>query len=197
MSHKRVMVLEVMGRHAGWIALFGGISGGADIILLPEIAFEWDYVADAVRQRDLEGYQSTMIVVAEGAKPKYGEQYFQKNNIGEHRLGGIGEIVTREVMERTGKESRCCVLGHLQRGGAPTTVDRLLGTRFGVKAVQLINEGKFGAMVSYQNYEILDAPISDAVNRLRLVAPDHQLVQTAREIGISFGDVGAEVQAAC
>jgi ATP-dependent phosphofructokinase / diphosphate-dependent phosphofructokinase len=196
MSHKRVMVLEVMGRHAGWIALFGGIAGGADIILLPEIPFEWDYVADAVRRRDVEGYQSTMIVAAEGAKPKDGKQYFQESNSGEHRLGGIGEIVTREVAKRTGKESRCCVLGHLQRGGAPTTVDRLLGIRFGIKAVQLIHEGKFGAMVSYQNYEILDAPIADAVNCLRLVAPDHQLVKTAREIGINFGDIEAEVQSA-
>jgi phosphofructokinase-like protein len=197
MSHKRVMVLEVMGRHAGWIALFGGVAGGADIILLPEIPFEWDYVADAVRRRDAEGYQSTMIVVAEGAKPKNGEQYFQRSNSGEHRLGGIGETVTREVSERTGKESRCCVLGHLQRGGAPTTVDRLLGMRFGVKAVQLISEGKFGAMVSYQNYEISDAPIADAVHCLRLVAPDHQLVKTAREVGISFGDIGAEIEAEC
>src|SRR6266481_8373711 len=197
LSHKRVMVLEVMGRHAGWIALLGGIAGGADIILIPEIPFEWNYVADAVRQRDAEGYQSTMIIVAEGAKPKDGEQHFQQNTIGEHRLGGIGEIVAGEVMERTGKESRCCVLGHLQRGGPPTAVDRLLATRFGVKAVQLIRERKFGAMVSYQNYEILDAPLADAVNRLRLVALDHQLVKTAREIGISFGDIGAEVQAAC
>jgi len=197
LSHKRVMVLEVMGRHAGWIALLGGIAGGADIILIPEIPFEWNYVADAVRQRDAEGYQSTMIIVAEGAKPKDGEQHFQQNTIGEHRLGGIGEIVAGEVMERTGKESRCCVLGHLQRGGPPTAVDRLLATRFGVKAVQLIRERKFGAMVSYQNYEILDAPLADAVNRLRLVASDHQLVKTAREIGISFGDIGAEVQAAC
>jgi ATP-dependent phosphofructokinase / diphosphate-dependent phosphofructokinase len=196
MSHKRVMVLEVMGRHAGWIALFGGIAGGADIILLPEIPFAWNHVAEAVRKRDAEGYQSTMIVVSEGAKPKDGEQYFRENGNGEHRLGGIGEIVTREVMERTGKESRCCVLGHLQRGGAPTTLDRLLGIRFGVKAVQLINEGKFGAMVSYQNYGILDAPIADAVKRLRLVEPDHQLVETAREIGISFGDIGMEAQAA-
>jgi len=196
-SHKRVMVLEVMGRHAGWIALFGGVAGGADIILLPEIPFEWDFVADAVRQRDAEGYQSTMIVVAEGAKAKDGEQHFLPNDNGEHRLQGIGEIVTHEVMERTGKESRCCVLGHLQRGGAPTTVDRLLALRFGVRAVQLIHEGKFGAMVSYQNYEILDAPIAQAVHRLRLVTPDHQLVRTAREIGISFGDVGALVQAAC
>jgi ATP-dependent phosphofructokinase / diphosphate-dependent phosphofructokinase len=197
LSHKRVMVLEVMGRHAGWIALLGGIAGGADIILIPEIPFEWNYVADAVRQRDAEGYQSTMIIVAEGAKPKDGEQHFQQNTIGEHRLGGIGEIVAGEVMERTGKESRCCVLGHLQRGGPPTAVDRLLATRFGVKAVQLIRERKFGAMVSYQNYEILDAPLADAVNRLRLVASDHQLVKTAREIGVSFGDIGAGVRAAC
>ena len=197
MSHKRVMVLEVMGRHAGWIALFGGVAGGSDIILLPEIPFEWECVADAVRQRDAEGYQSTMIVVAEGARPRDGEQYFLRNDNGEHRLGGIGEIVTHEVTKRTGKESRCCVLGHLQRGGAPTTEDRLLATRFGVKAVQLVQEGKFGAMVSYQNHEILDAPIAQAVHRLRLVTPDHQLVRTAREIGISFGDVGALVQAAC
>jgi 6-phosphofructokinase 1 len=196
LSHKRVMVLEVMGRHAGWIALFGGIAGCADVILIPEILFEWNHIADAVRRRDAEGYQSTMIVVAEGAKPKDGEQHFQQTTIGEHRLGGIGEIVAGEVMQRTGKESRCCVLGHLQRGGAPTPVDRLLATRFGVKAVQLIQQGKFGAMVSYQNYEILDAPIAQAVHRLRLVTPDHQLVKTAREIGISFGDIGA-VQATC
>ena len=188
MSHKRVLVLEVMGRHAGWIALFGGIAGGADIILLPEIPFEWEKVANAVRQRDAEGYQSTLIVVAEGATAKDGEQSYRYSTYGEYRLGGIGEIVTAEVAGRTGKESRCCVLGHLQRGGAPSTLDRLLGTQFGVKAVRLIAEGKFGTMVSYQNHEILDVPIADAVHRLRLVDPNHQLVCTAREIGNSFGD---------
>lgn len=188
-SHKRVMVLEVMGRHAGWIALFGGVAGGADIILIPEIPFEWEKIADAVRTRDTEGRQSTMIVVAEGASPKDGEKLlYQINTLGEYRLGGIGEMVTREVTERTGKESRCCVLGHLQRGGAPTTLDRLLGIRFGVKAVQLVAEQKFGAMVSCQNYEILDVPIAEAVHRLRLVDPNDQLVVTAREVGISFGD---------
>jgi ATP-dependent phosphofructokinase / diphosphate-dependent phosphofructokinase len=193
MSHKRVMVLEVMGRHAGWIALFGGIAGGADIILLPEIPFEWEKVADSVRQRDAEGYKSTLIVVAEGAKPKNGEQSYQysaygEHRLGEHRLGGIGEIVTAEVAGRTGKESRCCVLGHLQRGGAPTTVDRLLGTQFGVKAVELITQSKFGTMVSYQNNQVLNVPIADAVYRLRRVNPNSQLVETARQIGISFGD---------
>jgi len=189
MSHKRVMVLEVMGRHAGWIALYGGVAGGADIILVPEIPFEWNKIADAVRLRDARGYLSTMIVVAEGASPKDGEeQVYQTTTAGEHRLGGIGEMVTREVSERTGKESRCCVLGHLQRGGAPTSIDRLLGTRFGVKAVKLIAERKFGRMVSYKNDQTLDVPIADAVNRLKYVDSNDQIVETAREIGISFGD---------
>jgi ATP-dependent phosphofructokinase / diphosphate-dependent phosphofructokinase len=187
-SHKRVMVIEVMGRQAGWIALYGGIAGGADIVLLPEIPFEWEKVVNAVRQRDADGYKSTLIVVAEGAKPKDGEQSYRRGTDGEDRLGGIGGIVTAEVAGRTGKESRCCVLGHLQRGGVPTTLDRLLGTQFGLKAVQLVAEGKFGTMVSYRNSEVLDAPIADAINRLKLVDPNHQLVKTARAIGISFGD---------
>jgi phosphofructokinase-like protein len=187
-SHKRAMVLEVMGRNAGWIALYGGIAGGADIILLPEIPFEWEKVADLVRQRDAGGYQCTMIVVAEGAKPKNGEQIYRNSIYGEHRLGGIGEIATAEVIKRTGKDTRCCVLGHLQRGGAPTTIDRQLGMQFGVKAVQLIAQRKFGSMVSYQNSETFDVPIADAVNRLRLVDPNHELVAIAREIGISFGE---------
>lgn len=187
-SHKRVMVLEVMGRNAGWIALYGGVAGGADIILLPEIPFEWEKVADAVRERDAAGYKSTMIVVAEGARTKNGEPSYKRNIDGEHRLGGIGEIATAEVVKRTGKETRCCVLGHLQRGGAPTTIDRRLGIQFGVKAVELIAERKFGTMVSYQNSETFGVPIADAVNRLRLVDPNHQLIATAREIGISFGE---------
>ena len=154
-SHKRVMVVEVMGRHAGWIALHGGIAGGADIILIPEIPFDYD-------KREMEG--------------------------GEFRLGGIGEIVASEIAKRTGKQTRCCILGHLQRGGAPTTLDRILGTRFGVKAVQLANEGHFGSMVSYQNYQVRHVPIADAVNRLRLVPPNGEMVQTARDVEISFGD---------
>jgi phosphofructokinase-like protein len=187
-SHKRVMVVEVMGRHAGWIALYGGMAGGADIILIPEIPFDYEKVAEVVRKRETDGCRSTLIVVAEGAKPMNGSTLMHKTESGEFRLGGIGETVAQEIAERTGKETRTCVLGHLQRGGAPTTLDRILGTQFGVKAVEMIEQGKFGYMVSYQNYEVHDVPIQQAVHRLRLVSPDCQLVQTARTVEISFGD---------
>ena len=187
-SHKRVMVLEVMGRHAGWIALYGGLAGGGDIILLPEIEFDFDIIAEAVRQREAQGCLSTMIVVAEGAKPRDGKEQVRAYRAGEYKLGGIGEMVAAEVGARTNKETRCCVLGHLQRGGAPTTLDRILGTRFGVKAVELIADGKFGNMVSYQNFDVCDVPIADAVHRLRLVPKNDQMVETARAMGICFGD---------
>jgi ATP-dependent phosphofructokinase / diphosphate-dependent phosphofructokinase len=187
-SHRRVMVVEVMGRHAGWIALHGGIAGGADIILVPEIPFDYDKIASVVKMREAAGYLGTVVVVAEGARPKHGEQVKRDVEGGEFRLGGIGEIVAREIARRTDKETRCCVLGHLQRGGAPTTLDRILGTRFGVKAVQLANEGHFGSMVSYQNYQVRQVPIAEAVNRLKLVPPNGEMVQTARDVDISFGD---------
>jgi len=187
-SHKRVMVVEVMGRHAGWIALHGGIAGGADIILIPEIPFDYDKIAAAIKERDARGNLGSLVVVAEGAKPKDGQQVKREMEGGEFRLGGIGEIVAQEIAKRTGKQTRCCILGHLQRGGAPTTLDRILGTRFGVKAVQLANEGHFGSMVSYQNYQVRHVPIADAVNRLRLVPPNGEMVQTARDVEISFGD---------
>jgi ATP-dependent phosphofructokinase / diphosphate-dependent phosphofructokinase len=187
-SHKRVMVVEVMGRHAGWIALHGGISGGADIILIPEIPFDFEKIATVVKMRDATGYLGTVVVVAEGARPKHGEQVKRDVEGGEFRLGGIGEVVAREIAKRTGKETRCCVLGHLQRGGPPTTWDRILATRFGVKAVQLANEGHFGSMVSYRNYQVRHVPIAEAVNRLKLVPPNGELVQTARDVDISFGD---------
>jgi ATP-dependent phosphofructokinase / diphosphate-dependent phosphofructokinase len=187
-SHKRVMVVEVMGRHAGWIALHGGIAGGADVILIPEIPFDYDKIAAAVKARDAAGDLATLVVVAEGAKPKDGQQVKRETQGGEFKLGGIGEIVASEIAKRTSKETRACVLGHLQRGGAPTTLDRILGTRFGVKAVQLANEGHFGSMVSYQNYQVRHVPIADAVNRLRLVPPNGEMVQTARDVDISFGD---------
>ena len=187
-SHKRCMVIEVMGRHAGWIALYGGLAGGADIILIPEIPFEHERVAAAVRRRDAEGCLSTLIVVAEGALEKDGQKHLRATAAGESRFGGAGESVAQEVTTRTGKETRTCVLGHLQRGGAPTTLDRILGTRFGVKAVELIAEEKFGHMVSYLDYQVLDVPIADAIHRIKLVQPDSQMVQTCRAVGISFGD---------
>jgi 6-phosphofructokinase 1 len=187
-SHKRVMVVEVMGRHAGWIALHGGVAGGADIILIPEIPFDYDKIAGAVKKRDAAGRLDSLVVVAEGARPKDGQQIKRDIEGGEFKLGGIGDLVAREIAVRTGKDTRACVLGHLQRGGAPTTLDRILGTRFGVKAVQLANEGHFGSMVSYQNYQARHVPIADAVNRLRLVPPHGEMVQTARDVDISFGD---------
>jgi phosphofructokinase-like protein len=187
-SHKRVMVVEVMGRHAGWIALHGGIAGGADMILIPEIPFDYDKIAAAIKKRDTDGHLSSLVVVAEGARPKDGQVVMHSTGVGEYRLGGIGDVVAREIAARTSKETRSCVLGHLQRGGAPTTLDRILGTRFGVKAVQLINERHFGSMVSYQNYQVRHVPIADAVNRLRLVPPDGEMVRTARDVEISFGD---------
>ena len=186
-SHKRAIIVQVMGRHAGWIALWGGLAGAADVILIPEIPFSLEKVAEVVEKRDAAGFKSTMIVVAEGARTHHGQQFRKQSTSGEWRLGGIGEMVAQEVEVRSGKETRVCVLGHLQRGGDPTTLDRILGIRFGVKAVQLAQEERFGTMVSYQNYEVLDVPIADAVHRLKKVPPDCQLVGTARAMGISFG----------
>ena len=127
--------------------------------------------------------------MAEGGKPKGGAQSVRTSAVaGEYKLGGIGEKVAAEMAERTGKETRCTVLGHLQRGGTPTTLDRILGTRFGVMAVQLINEKRFGTMVSYQNYQVTGVPISEAVHKLRVVSPAHQMVETARAVDVCFGD---------
>ena len=189
-SHKRVIVLEVMGRHAGWIALYGGMAGGADVILLPEIPFNMNKVAEAIKQRDAQGRHSTLVVVAEGAHWETGEIVTKEKvgSKGEDRLGGIGDRVAVAIQELTGKETRACTLGHLQRGGAPTALDRILGLRFGVKAVELIADGKFGQMVSYQQYHVGSVPIEDAVMKLRLVTPDSEIVAAARGIGVCFGD---------
>lgn len=188
-SHKRIMVLEVMGRHAGWIALWGGIAGGANVILLPEIPFTFEKVADFINQRDAKGYHSSLVVVAEGAKMPDGELVtIDKNASGEVRLGGIGEQISARLEELTGKDARSCTLGHLQRGGAPTALDRILGMRFGVKAVKLAEEGAFGRMVSYEAYHVDSVPIEEAVNKLRLVEPDGEVVQAAKSVGICLGD---------
>ncbi|MBA2242381.1 MAG: 6-phosphofructokinase [Chthoniobacterales bacterium] len=187
-SHKRVMILEVMGRHAGWIALHGGLAGGAHIILIPEIPFDYDKIGEALRRRDARGSIYSLVVVAEGSRPSDGSAVMRPVETGEFRFGGIGNIVAAEIAARTGKETRCTVLGHLQRGGAPTTLDRILGTRFGVQAVKMIHKRQFGSMVSYQNYQVRHVPIADAINRLRLVPVDGEMVQTARDVEISFGD---------
>ncbi|MEI7927245.1 MAG: ATP-dependent 6-phosphofructokinase [Verrucomicrobiales bacterium] len=188
-SHKRVMVLEVMGRHAGWIALWGGIAGGASVILIPEIPFSFEKVAQHIKERDADGHHSSLVVVAEGATLPQGDIVTVAGNEGgEVRLGGVGEVVASRLQQLTGKETRSCTLGHLQRGGAPTSLDRILGMRFGVMAVKLAAEGRFGRMVSYQSYHVDSVPIEEAVNELRLVENDSELVQAARAVGISFGD---------
>ena len=188
-SHKRVMVLEVMGRHAGWIALYGGIGGGACSILIPEIPFELEKVAETIRQRDEDGFFHSLVVVAEGAAPVGGTQrYEQTNEDGESRLGGMGDVVAEQLAVLTGKETRCTTLGHLQRGGSPTSLDRALGTRFGVKAVKLIEEKRFGRMVSYQQYHVGSVPIEEAVRELNLVDPEGEVVESAKAVGICFGN---------
>ncbi len=188
-SHRRVMVVETMGRHAGWIALWGGIAGGANVILLPEIDFSLKNVADCILQREKDGKRSTLVVVAEGAKLADGELVVKADSSGgEVRLGGIGEIVASELEQLTGQETRACTLGHLQRGGAPTSLDRILGARFGVKAVELAKNKDFGKMVSYQSYSVASVPITEAIHKLRRVEPDSEIVQTARSIGICLGD---------
>ena len=189
-SHNRVMVLEVMGRYAGWIALYSGIAGGADVILIPEIPFSYDKVCAKVSEREEKGKKFTLNVVAEGAHEKNGgfvSSGAQEENR-EARLGGIGAVVAEEVGKRSGKESRCCVLGHLQRGGSPTTFDRALCTMFGAVAVELVAAGDFGKMVAYTGQNVGPIPLRQAVGRLKTVTPDGGLLRTARALGIGLGD---------
>lgn len=189
-SHDRVMVLEVMGRYAGWIAVHSGIAGGGDVILIPEIPFSYDSVCTKIAQREVRGKHFTLVVVAEGAKEKGGAYVTvgQTERDREARLGGIGNLVAKEIQKRTDKETRVCVLGHLQRGGGPTTFDRLLCTRFGARAVRLIAEEKFGYMVALRPPDTVGVKITEAVGKLRTVPLDDDIVQTARALGISFGD---------
>jgi phosphofructokinase-like protein len=188
-SHKRIMVLEVMGRHAGWIALWGGIAGGASVILLPEIPFSFEKIAAFINDRDVHGYHSSLVVVAEGASMPDGDIVtIDADTKGEVRLGGIGERVAARLQHLTGKETRATTLGHLQRGGSPTALDRILGMRFGVMAVKLAAQGAFGRMVSYQAYRVDSVLIEEAVNKLRLVEPEGELVQAAKAVGICLGD---------
>ena len=188
-SHERVMVLEVMGRHAGWIALYAGIAGGGDVILIPEIPWTFENVCKAILGREQRGKKFTLIVVAEGAKLPEGGMVVKdaQDCRAQVRLGGIGNVVGSEIERRIGKETRTVVLGHLQRGGAPTTFDRVVATQFGAHAVRLIVERKFGQMVTYQPPDMLAVPIIEAI-KLATVSPTCSAVQGARALGISFGD---------
>ena len=183
-SHDRVMILEVMGRNTGWIALHAGLAGSADIILIPEIPFSLDSVAAKVRAREESGSRFTNIVVAEGAKEVGGAEMYSDSE--EMRLGGIGEYIRRKLEPMVGKEARCVVLGHLQRGGSPNAFDRMLGTNFGACAVRALANGEAGKMVALQAGVIVTVPMSEACANIKTVPIDGQLLRTARDIGISF-----------
>src|SRR5262245_37455986 len=189
-SHNRVMVLEVMGRYAGWIALFAGVAGGADVILIPEVPFSYESVCGKIQERENLRKKFTLVIIAEGASEK--DCGFVTSGAhtktGEARLGGIGAVVSAEIEKRTGKESRVCVLGHLQRGGSPTTFDRALCSIFGATAVELIAAGEFGKMVAFTGPQVGAIKINDAVGKLKTVNPNSNLLRTARALGICFGD---------
>lgn len=189
-AHHRVMVVEVMGRYAGWIALYAGVAGGADVVLIPEIPFEMEKVADRILTREQFGARFSIVVVAEGAKPVGGKVSLVREASGEYveRLGGIGALVAADIEKRTGKETRNVVLGHLQRGGAPTSFDRTLATRFGARAVELIEDGQFGYMVAFHPPDIVPVSLEKIVGRTRNVPPDFDVIRTARAMGISLGD---------
>jgi 6-phosphofructokinase 1 len=187
-SHDRVMILEVMGRDAGHIALAAGIAGGADVILIPEIKYSIDNIADKIKQVKKRGRNFALVVVSEAIKTLDGQPYMVTHTDGQKRYGGIGNYISEEISKATGFEARVTVLGHVQRGSQPTYNDRLLATAFGVKAVELVAEGKFDRMVAWKNREVVDVAIEDAIAAYKEVDPDDTLVKTARGIGISFGD---------
>lgn len=190
-SHHRVIVVEVMGRYAGWIALNGGLSGGADIILIPEIPFSWEKIYKKIRERELMGKRFSLVCVAEGAKPIDGQMVIKekdKKRTDPIRLGGIGELVASHIEKNTERETRVTVLGHLQRGGSPTPFDRILATKFGAFAIELAADKKFGRMVALKGSEVKNVKIEDAISRQKLVKANNQAVRTAKAIGISFGE---------
>jgi len=188
-AHRRIMVVEVMGRYAGWIALNAGVAGTADAILIPEIPYDIEIVAEKTRERRRSGRKFSIIVVAEGARPVGGEHTVAAREIGRaERLGGIGETVAHQLQEMTGQETRHVVLGHLQRGGTPTTFDRLLSLRFGAAAVRAIEEGHNGIMVALDPPVVRYVPLAKATKRMKVVPLNSDTVITARDLGISFGD---------
>lgn len=189
-AHHRVMVIETMGRYAGWIALGAGVAGGAEVILIPEIPFSWDSVFEAVLRRGKSARYS-IVCVAEGAKPKDGTimvKQLDKKRTDPVRLGGIGELVASRIEQETGLETRVTVLGHTQRGGSPTAYDRILATRFGAIALQAAADENFSVMVSLRSGKVDTVPLVEAAGKQRLVPPDSQLILAARSVGTCFGD---------
>ena len=174
-SHHRIMVVEVMGRHAGWIATFAGIAGGADVILIPEIPVDLEEICRVLKKRHERGRTFSIVVVAEGAKLKQDADVTQDQSLdqfGHVKLGGIGDYLGKEIEKRTGYETRVSVLGHIQRGGSPTAFDRILGTRFGVKAVELVENKQFGQMVSLSGTKIVSVPLERGVEKLKTLDMD-------------------------
>lgn len=191
-SHERIMVLEVMGRHAGWIALHSGIAGGGDVILIPEIEWSYEHICHKILHRESQGKRFTLVVVAEGAELPSGEMVGERRNGQQMKLGGVGRTVSEEIERRLHRETRLSILGHLQRGGRPTTFDRVLATQFGAHAVRMVKEGKFGEMICSRPPEMVSVPIIEAISELRRVDPHGPAVQAARALGISFGDRPAD-----
>jgi 6-phosphofructokinase 1 len=190
-SHHRVMVVETMGRYAGWIALAAGVASGGDIILLPEIPYDLDVICEKVCSRSRKGRRFSIVVVAEGAKPKGGKPVVDRvieDCTDPWRLGGIGRKLAMDIEKKTDQESRVTVLGHLQRGGSPVPSDRILATRLGCSAMDLVVEARFGHMVALQKGRILPVELAKAVAKQKLVPPDHPLIMATKSIGVSFGE---------
>ncbi len=191
MSHHRVQIVEMMGRYAGHLTLHAGVAGGGDIILIPEIPYDIDVVCQVCLSRSRKGKKFSIIAVSEGAKPKGGEMVIQKMVDNSHdpvRLGGIGHVLAEEIGRRTGLEARATVLGHLQRGGSPEAIDRILSTHFGHRAAVLAAERNFTRMVAYQQGRITDVPLHEAIHQLKFVDTESDLIKAARAVGTSFGD---------
>lgn len=187
-SHNRVMVLEVMGRDAGHIALAAGIAGGADIILIPEIPYHIDNICKKIRQRQARGQHFCLVMVSEAVRTEVGDQVKEISQMGEDRYGGIGKHIAEQIAQYTGAETRVTVLGHIQRGGIPSPFDRLLGSIFGVAAVDLIAEEKYDHMVAWRNRQVFSVPIAEAIKTYRTVDLEGTLVKTAKGLGICLGD---------
>ena len=187
-AHQRMMVIEVMGDMSGWIALYGGIAAAADVVLIPEIEYDLDKVIECIKARKATGQREIIVVVAEGSRLNGQMVTVHNKDNGDERLGGIGNKLSHILQDRTGIETRYCVLGHTQRGGSPCAFDRILGVRFGVEAVKLIEKKDFGKTVVLNGLNIDNVPIEEAVAHHRFVSPDSQIISTARDLGIIFGD---------